>query len=73
MAQMAKGGGMGDMSALFGGQNPFGAQGGRPLAPPPGYYATTRAGGTATKSTKAKRDKRKAQKAARKKNKKRKK
>jgi signal recognition particle subunit SRP54 len=77
MAQMAKGGGGmpggADMSALFGGVNPFGAQGGRPIAPPSGYYATTNAGGGSSKAAKAKRDKRKAQKAARKKNKKRKK
>jgi signal recognition particle subunit SRP54 len=73
MASMAKGlGGAGptDMSALFGGVNPFGQQGNRPLAPPPGYYATTRAGagaGGGSKATKDKKNKRKAEKAARKK------
>ena len=67
MAQMAKAGGMGrpggpgDMSALFGGMDPFGAAGSRPLAPPPGYYSVS--GG---KADKAKKNKRKAQKAARK-------
>ncbi len=73
MAQMARsqgggGGGPGDMSALFGGMNPFGAGGQRPLAPPPGYYAVS----GSSKSDKNKKAKRKAQKNARKKNKKRK-
>jgi signal recognition particle subunit SRP54 len=63
-------GGPGDMSALFGGMNPFGPGGNRPLAPPPGYFATTRAGAAPSnaKADKDKKDKRKAQKAARKKN-----
>ncbi len=56
------------MSALFGDMNPFGPQGQRPLAPPPGYYATTRAGAGAGNAPKDKKDKRKAEKAARKKN-----
>ncbi len=64
------GGGLGDMSALFGGVNPFGAGGQRPLAPPPGYYATTRAGAGGGKADKAKKDKRKAEKSARKKSRK---
>jgi signal recognition particle subunit SRP54 len=72
MPGMGGGGGPGDMSALFGGMNPFGAQGQRPLAPPPGYYATTRAGAGGGKAAKAKKDKRKAERKARKKNKKRK-
>jgi signal recognition particle subunit SRP54 len=63
-------GGLGDMSALFGGMNPFGAQGQRPLAPPPGYFATTRAGAGGGKAEKGKKDKRKAEKSARKKNRK---
>ena len=63
--------GPGDMSALFGGMNPFSAQGQKPLAPPPGYWATTRAGAAGGRTTdKAKKDKRKAEKAARKKNRK---
>ena len=76
MANMAKGGmpggGPGDMSALFGGMNPFGAQGQRPLAPPPGYFATTRAGaaGGGGKAAKDKKQKRKAEKQARKKSRK---
>jgi signal recognition particle subunit SRP54 len=62
------GGGMPDMSALFGGANPFAGGGNKPLAPPPGYYATTRAGaGGGGKADAAKKDKRKAEKAARKK------
>jgi signal recognition particle subunit SRP54 len=73
MAKMAQafGGGRGpaDLSALFGGVNPFGAQGNKPLAPPPGYYATTRAGGVGVGgASKDKKDKRKQEKAARKKN-----
>jgi signal recognition particle subunit SRP54 len=67
------GGGMpnlGDMSALFGGMNPFGPQGSKPLAPPPGYYATTRAGAGGGRAEAAKKDKRKAEKQARKKNRK---
>ena len=64
------GGGPGDMSALFGGMNPFGGGGGKPLAPPPGYYATTRAGAGAGKADAAKKDKRKAEKSARKKSRK---
>jgi signal recognition particle subunit SRP54 len=60
-------GGLGDMSALFGGMNPFGPQGSKPLAPPPGYFATTRAGAGGGKADKDKKDKRKAEKAARKK------
>ena len=67
MPGMGGGGGLGDMSALFGGVNPFGAQGQRPLAPPPGYYATTRAGAAGGKADKDKKDKRKAEKDARKK------
>ena len=76
MAGLAKGmggQGVGDMSALFGGVNPFGAAGNKPMAPPPGYYATTRAGaGTlgGSKAAKGKKDKRKQEKAARKKNRK---
>jgi signal recognition particle subunit SRP54 len=75
MAQLAKGGaggGPGDMSALFGGMNPFGAGGSKPLAPPSGYYATTSVGAGSKKANKNKKNKRKQQKAARKKNKKRK-
>lgn len=81
MAKMARGmgggmpgmGGMGgDMSALFGGMDPFGAGGNTPLAPPPGYFSMSKAGGGGGKSAKDKKNKRKAQKAARKKNKKRK-
>jgi signal recognition particle subunit SRP54 len=67
LAQGLGGAGPGDMSALFGGVNPFGAQGGRPMAPPPGYYATTRAGAAGGKATKDKKAKRKAEKSARKK------
>ena len=63
-------GGLGDMSALFGGVNPFGAQGQRPLAPPPGYFSTTRAGAGGGTADKGKKDKRKAEKSARKKNRK---
>jgi signal recognition particle subunit SRP54 len=86
MAKMAKGfgggglpglpgmGGMGagmpNLSALFGGMNPFGPQGSKPLAPPPGYYATTRAGAGGGRAEAAKKDKRKAEKQARKKNRK---
>jgi len=61
---------LGDMSALFGGVNPFGPQGQKPLAPPPGYYATTRAGAGGGRAEAAKKDKRKAEKQARKKNRK---
>jgi signal recognition particle subunit SRP54 len=68
MAQGLGGRGPGDMSALFGGVNPFGAAGNKPLAPPPGYYATTRAGAApAGKAAKDKKAKRKAEKNARKK------
>ncbi len=64
-------GGLGDMSALFGGVNPFGPQGSRPLAPPPGYFSTTRAGaGAGGTADKNKKDKRKAEKQARKKSRK---
>jgi signal recognition particle subunit SRP54 len=70
MAQLGRGAGggqmPGDMSALFGGMNPFGPQGGRPLAPPPGYYTTTSVGAGGGKAAKAKKDKRKKEKAARK-------
>ena len=75
MAKMAKSfggggmpGGLGDMSALFGGVNPFGSQGQKPLAPPPGYFTTTRAGAGGGTAEKGKKDKRKAEKSARKKN-----
>jgi signal recognition particle subunit SRP54 len=67
LAQGLGGRGPADMSALFGGVNPFGAGGNKPLAPPPGYYATTRAGAAGGKATKDKKAKRKAEKAARKK------
>lgn len=71
MQQMAKmGGGPGgmDMKSLFGGVNPFAGGMPRPMAPPPGYYATTRAGASGSGgSDKAKKAKRKAEKAARKK------
>jgi signal recognition particle subunit SRP54 len=74
MAKMARGGGMGggpgDMSALFGGMNPFGPQGGRPIAPPPGYYSTTSVGAAGGRAPKEKKTKRKQEKKARKKNRK---
>jgi signal recognition particle subunit SRP54 len=74
MAKMAQsfGGARGpaDMSAMFGGMNPFGPQGNKPLAPPPGYYATTKAGAAPGAANKGKKDKRKQEKAARKKNRK---
>lgn len=73
MAQMGgAGGGLGDMSAMFGGMNPFGPGGGKPIAPPPGYFATSRAGAAGGRAPKDKKQKRKAEKQARKKNKKRK-
>ncbi len=59
-----------DMKQLFGGVDPFAGGGmGRPLAPPPGYYATTSvgAGKRGAASDKDKKAKRKAEKAARKK------
>jgi signal recognition particle subunit SRP54 len=69
MGQLAQGmkGMPGDMSGMFGGMNPFGAQGGRPIAPPSGYYATTRTGAGTGKATKVRKKKRKAEKKARKK------
>ncbi|MFZ9886830.1 MAG: signal recognition particle protein [Myxococcota bacterium] len=77
MAQLAKGfggpgGGPGDMSALFGGVNPFGPSGNKPLAPPPGYWSTTTAGAGGGRAPKVKKQKRKDEKAARKRNRKRK-
>ncbi|MBI1947100.1 MAG: signal recognition particle protein [Deltaproteobacteria bacterium] len=69
LAKGLGGAGPADMSALFGGVNPFGAQGNRPLAPPKGYYATTSAGAAGmSKADRDKKAKRKAEKAARKKN-----
>jgi signal recognition particle subunit SRP54 len=57
-----------DLSALFGTSDPFGPGGMRPLAPPPGYYATTRAGALkGGKASKDKKKKRKAERTARKK------
>ncbi|MFH1808295.1 MAG: signal recognition particle protein [Pseudomonadota bacterium] len=57
-----------DLSALFGTSDPFGPGGMRPLAPPPGYYATTRAGaGKGGKASKGKKKKRQAERTARKK------
>ncbi|MCC7108501.1 MAG: signal recognition particle protein, partial [Deltaproteobacteria bacterium] len=69
LAKGLGGAGPADMSALFGGVNPFGAQGNRPIAPPKGYYATTSAGaGGMSKADRDKKAKRKAEKSARKKN-----
>ncbi|MBI5498421.1 MAG: signal recognition particle protein [Deltaproteobacteria bacterium] len=60
-----------DMKQLFGGVDPF-AGTNRPLAPPPGYYATTSVGASRKGgSDKDKKAKRKAEKAARKKARKR--
>jgi signal recognition particle subunit SRP54 len=72
MAQLGKGmaGMPGDMSAMFGGMNPFGPGGNKPLAPPPGYYSTTSVGAGGGRAQKGKKDKRKQQKKARKKNRK---
>jgi signal recognition particle subunit SRP54 len=68
LAKGLGGAGPADMSALFGGVNPFGQQGNKPLAPPPGYYSTTRVGAAGGgKAQKDKKAKRKAEKAARKK------
>lgn len=75
MAQMGGAGGMGgmgDMSAMFGGMNPFSQMGNKPLAPPPGYYATGSVGASGGRAAKDKKQKRKAEKKARKKSKKRK-
>ncbi|MEW5848145.1 MAG: signal recognition particle protein [Myxococcota bacterium] len=71
MSQMRNMPGM-DIKQLFGGVDPFaGAGAARPLAPPPGYYATTSVGAKGGKtSDKAKKAKRKAEKAARKKSRK---
>jgi signal recognition particle subunit SRP54 len=67
LSQMRGIGGM-DMKQLFGGVDPFAGAGSKPLAPPPGYYATTTVGargkGAGDKTKKAKR---KAEKSARKK------
>ena len=69
LAKGLGGAGPADMSALFGGVNPFGAQGNRPIAPPKGYYATTSAGaGGMSKADRDKKAKRKAEKSARTKN-----
>jgi len=56
-----------DLSSLFGTSDPFGPAGMRPLAPPPGYYATTTAGAGKSHAPKHKKKQRKAAKAARKK------
>ncbi len=56
-----------DLSGIFGTADPFGKGGMRPLAPPPGYYATTRAGASGGKASRDKKKKRKAQRKARKK------
>jgi len=61
-----------DLSGLFGTADPFGPGGMKPLAPPPGYYATTSVGAVASsRASKQKRKKRKAQRSARKKSRKR--
>ena len=66
--QMAQMRGSMDMKSMFGGVDPFAGGGPRPMAPPPGYFATTSVGAAKRGgSDKDKKAKRKAEKAARKK------